>query len=98
MPTFLAAAMKDPIGANLERYQIVKGWVDKNGKVQEKVHDVARSGDRKPGQDGKLHRGSSRRRVFTGVGRLQRCRWRAGQRCLADEAGAGSRRKRGKQP
>jgi Protein of unknown function (DUF3604) len=53
-PTFLVAALKDPIGANLDRYQIVKGWVDAKGEVQEKVHDVAWSGGRKPGADGKL--------------------------------------------
>ena len=53
-PTFLVAALKDPIGANLDRYQIVKGWVDAQGEVQEKVYDVAWSGDRKPGTDGKL--------------------------------------------
>ena len=53
-PTFLVAALKDPIGANLDRYQIVKGWLDKAGKVHEKVYDVAWSGDRKPGADGKL--------------------------------------------
>jgi hypothetical protein len=53
-PTFLVAALKDPIGANLDRIQIVKGWVDKDGKTQEKVHDVVWSGDRKPGADGKL--------------------------------------------
>jgi len=47
-PTFLVAALKDPIGANLDRYQIVKGWLDKNGNAQEKVYDVAWSGDRKP--------------------------------------------------
>ena len=46
-PTFLVAALKDPIGANLDRYQIVKGWLDKNSNVQEKVYDVAWSGDRK---------------------------------------------------
>lgn len=46
-PTFLVAALKDPIGANLDRYQIVKGWMDKSGKLQEKVYDVAWSGDRK---------------------------------------------------
>jgi hypothetical protein len=53
-PTFLVAALKDPIGANLDRYQIVKGWLDDKGQVQEKVYDVAWSGDRKPGDDGKL--------------------------------------------
>jgi hypothetical protein len=53
-PTFLAAAMKDPEGGNLDRMQIVKGWVDAGGARQEKVYDVAWSGDRKPGADGKL--------------------------------------------
>ncbi|MDZ7589370.1 MAG: DUF3604 domain-containing protein [Rubrivivax sp.] len=53
-PTFLAAALRDPIGANLDRIQIVKGWVDRDGKAQEKVYDVAWSGDRKPGANGKL--------------------------------------------
>ena len=47
-PTFLVAALKDPIGANLDRYQIVKGWLDKNGNAQEKVYDVAWSSGRKP--------------------------------------------------
>lgn len=45
--TFLVAAMKDVIGANLDRYQIVKGWLDKDGKQQEKVYDIVWSGDRK---------------------------------------------------
>ncbi|TWB46655.1 uncharacterized protein DUF3604 [Bradyrhizobium sacchari] len=54
-PTFLVAALKDPIGANLDRYQIVKGWLDKDGNGQEKVYDVAWSGDRKPdAKTGKL--------------------------------------------
>jgi hypothetical protein len=53
-PTFLVAALKDPIGANLDRYQIVKGWLDAKGQLHEKVYDVAWSGDRKPGADGKL--------------------------------------------
>ncbi|MGZ2505793.1 DUF3604 domain-containing protein [Rhizobium leguminosarum] len=54
VPTFLVAALKDPIGANLDRYQIVKGWLDKDGNAQEKVYDVVWSDDRKPAADGKL--------------------------------------------
>jgi hypothetical protein len=53
-PSFLVAALKDPIGANLDRYQIVKGWVDAKGEMQENVYDVAWSGDRKAGADGKV--------------------------------------------
>ena len=53
-PTFLVAAMKDPYSGNLDRIQIVKGWLDKGGKTQEKVYDVVWSGNRKPGADGKL--------------------------------------------
>jgi hypothetical protein len=53
-PTFLVAALKDAIGANLDRYQIVKGWLDAEGNVHEQVYDVAWAGDRKPGPDGKV--------------------------------------------
>jgi hypothetical protein len=55
-PSFLIAAMRDPIGANLDRIQIVKGWEDAKGDLQEKVYDVAWSDPqaRKPGVDGKL--------------------------------------------
>jgi uncharacterized protein DUF3604 len=53
-PTFLVAALKDPLGANLDRYQIVKGWLDAKGEVHEQVYDVAWSGDRKPDAKGKL--------------------------------------------
>ena len=48
-PTFLVAALKDPIGANLDRIQIVKGWLDAKGELHEKIYDVAWSGGRKPG-------------------------------------------------
>ena len=41
------AALKDSIGANLDRYQIVKGWLDEDGNPQEMVYDVAWSGDRR---------------------------------------------------
>ena len=53
-PSFLVAALKDPYSGNLDRVQIVKGWLDKDGKTQEKVYDVVWGGDRKPGADGKL--------------------------------------------
>jgi hypothetical protein len=52
-PTFLVAALKDAIGANLDRIQIIKGWVDKDGKTQERVYDVAVSGGRTIGADGR---------------------------------------------
>jgi len=53
-PTFMVYALRDPIGANLDRIQIVKGWLDARGKTHEKVYDVAWSGGRKFGADGKL--------------------------------------------
>jgi hypothetical protein len=53
-PSFLVAAMKDPLSGNLDRIQIIKGWLGADGKTQEKVYDVVWSGDRKPGGDGKL--------------------------------------------
>jgi hypothetical protein len=55
-PSFLVAALKDPIGANLDRIQVIKGWLDAKGELHEKIYDVA-WGDadkRKPGADGKL--------------------------------------------
>ncbi len=52
-PTFIVAALKDPIGANLDRIQVIKGWVDKNEKVQERIYDVAVSGGRKIDADGR---------------------------------------------
>ncbi len=54
VPTFLVAALKDSIGANLDRYQIVKGWLDSQGELHEKVYDVAWSGERTPDSTGKL--------------------------------------------
>ncbi|UCH85900.1 MAG: DUF3604 domain-containing protein [Candidatus Latescibacterota bacterium] len=54
-PTFLVAALKDPLSGNLDRIQIIKGWLD-GGKTYEKVYDVVWSDAdrRKPGTDGKL--------------------------------------------
>ena len=53
-PSFMVYALRDPIGANLDRIQIVKGWLDTKGKTHEKVYDVTWSDDRQPGADGKL--------------------------------------------
>ena len=53
-PTFIVAAMKDPEGANLDRIQIIKGWIDGVGQAQEKVFNVVWSGDRELDAQGKL--------------------------------------------
>jgi hypothetical protein len=53
-PSFLVAALRDPMSGNLDRIQIVKVWVDGKGNRQEKVFDAVWSGDRVPGADGKL--------------------------------------------
>ncbi len=39
-PNFLVMVSKDPIGANIERVHIIKGWIDSKGKTQEKVYDI----------------------------------------------------------
>ena len=46
--------MKDPISGNLDRVQVVKGWLDASGKAQERVYDVVWSGQRKLDANGKL--------------------------------------------
>ncbi|MXU66008.1 DUF3604 domain-containing protein [Rhodobacteraceae bacterium KN286] len=51
-PTFMLYALRDPLGANLDRAQIVKGWMDADGTLNEKVYDVAWSGDREPDANG----------------------------------------------
>jgi len=53
-PRFLVLAAKDPLGANLDRIQVVKGWVDTDGNTHDRVFDVAWSGDRALGPDGRL--------------------------------------------
>lgn len=53
-PTFMVYALRDTIGANLDRIQIVKGWLDSDGKTHEKVYDVAWSDERKLDAEGKL--------------------------------------------
>jgi len=47
-PRLMISALKDPQGANLDRVQVVKGWIDSAGKTHEQVYDVAWSGERKP--------------------------------------------------
>ena len=53
-PRFLVYAIKDPVGANLDRAQMVKGWLDENGRPQEKVYDIVWSDGRVIGSDGLL--------------------------------------------
>jgi len=52
-PTFLVAALKDPLSGNLDRIQIIKGWLEKSGKRQEKIYDVVVSDGRTIGPDGR---------------------------------------------
>ena len=53
-PTLLIRAVKDPAGANLDRVQVVKGWVDGNGETQQRIYDVAWAGEREPDAEGRL--------------------------------------------
>jgi len=52
-PKFLIRAAKDPDGANLDRVQIIKGWLDTNGETQERIYDVAVSDGRSIEADGR---------------------------------------------
>jgi hypothetical protein len=54
-PIFMIFAARDPATANLDRIQLVKGWVDETGKTHERVFDVVWSDDQQP-VDGKLAR------------------------------------------
>jgi hypothetical protein len=53
-PSFMVYALRDALGANLDRIQIVKGWLDAKGKTHEKVYDVAWSLGREPDSNGAL--------------------------------------------
>jgi hypothetical protein len=52
-PTFMVGALRDIWGANLDRIQIVKGWVDEKGERHERIYDVAVADGRKIGPDGR---------------------------------------------
>jgi hypothetical protein len=52
-PNFMVYALRDTIGGNLDRIQIIKGWLDKDGKTHERVYDVAVSDGRKIDKDGR---------------------------------------------
>jgi len=52
-PTFLVAALKDAFSGNLDRIQIVKGWVDAKGERRERIHDIAVSDGRAINADGR---------------------------------------------
>lgn len=55
-PQLLIRADKDPMGANLDRIQVVKGWLDQQGKLHEQVFDVvwSEAEERKLGKDGRV--------------------------------------------
>jgi len=52
-PTFVIRALRDPDWANLDRVQVIKGWLDADGTLKERIYDVAVSGDRVIGADGR---------------------------------------------
>ena len=52
-PSFMIRALRDPDGANLDRVQIIKGWLDDKGELHERIYDVAVSDDRKIADDGR---------------------------------------------
>jgi len=53
-PRFLIRATKDPMSGNLDRVQVVKGWLGADGSAREQVYDVVWSDERTVGADGKL--------------------------------------------
>jgi hypothetical protein len=52
-PTLMIRALRDPDGANLDRVQVIKGWLDKSGELHERIYDVAVSDGRAIGADGR---------------------------------------------
>jgi hypothetical protein len=52
-PSFMIRALRDPDGANLDRVQVIKGWLDDKGELHERIYDVAVSDGREIGPDGR---------------------------------------------
>jgi hypothetical protein len=52
-PRFMIRALRDPDGANLDRVQVIKGWLDSDGETHERIYDVAVSDGRQVGADGR---------------------------------------------
>ena len=52
-PNFMIRALRDPDGANLDRIQVIKGWLDEKGKTHERIYDVAVSDGRNIGANGR---------------------------------------------
>ena len=55
-PRFLIRAVRDPDGANLDRVQVIKGWIDKKGQTHERIYDVAVSDGREIGSGGRARK------------------------------------------
>jgi hypothetical protein len=53
-PVFMVYALRDPVGANLDRIQIIKGWLDEEGDTHERIYDVSWSDNRQLDSNGKL--------------------------------------------
>ncbi len=53
-PRLVVRVLKDPVGANLDRVQIVKGWIDRSGQPRERIYNAAWAGDRRLAADGSL--------------------------------------------
>ena len=92
-PSFLVAALKDPIRANLDRLQVIKGWLDASGQTHEKIYDVAVSGNRQIGADGRCNRVGPRGQISIDLPIFMRNQGEIAQ-SLNDVARAGERKQR----